>query len=343
MTMARNKQRVVSHIMEEKSYQIIKQILPTELVIREFNRPDYGIDLVIELFRKKEDKIFETLGEFIFVQVKSMENIDFKKTKIYPVQNVAKEKWKEDKSEYSIIEIAKYTLDTNSIYSIQTLGFGVSVLLFLVDIKNEDVYFVCMTDYIEKVILPQKPNYAEQKSVTINIPKMNNLKNKDISHNALNFYGKRAKLLSAFSKFHYQQIELMYATGYEFNKIIKLASYFIEQIENLDIWEYKDWQILEYYKNKIVTMKKMLLDIENNNFEDIKLTIRNLYQEAALDVEIDEIGDFVKMEINELWRGLTVLGRNYEELCREWFLPKMVGLFCSYPQMPEVIKSKESY
>ena len=81
--MAKKKQRVLQHIMEGNSYQIIKKYIPREWVIREFNRPDYGIDLVIELFEKIDEQISETLGEFIYIQVKSVKEIEIKKEKIY--------------------------------------------------------------------------------------------------------------------------------------------------------------------------------------------------------------------------------------------------------------------
>ena len=86
--MARRKQRVRQHIMEDESYEVIKRYIPNNWVIREFNRPDYGIDLVIELFEKIDEQISETLGEFIFVQVKSVEKLERKIEKIYPVDNV---------------------------------------------------------------------------------------------------------------------------------------------------------------------------------------------------------------------------------------------------------------
>ena len=75
----RRKRRVSQHVMEEASYLIIKKHIPKEWVIREFNKPDYGIDLVIELFEKIDEDISETLGEFIYVQVKSVQQLEIKK------------------------------------------------------------------------------------------------------------------------------------------------------------------------------------------------------------------------------------------------------------------------
>jgi len=66
--MAHKKRRPIQHIMEDESYKIIKDALPKHWVVRDFNRPDYGIDIVIELFEFVEKEMTETLREFIFVQ-----------------------------------------------------------------------------------------------------------------------------------------------------------------------------------------------------------------------------------------------------------------------------------
>jgi hypothetical protein len=107
--MAKKKQRVFQHIMEDESYDIIKKQIPKHWVIREFNRPDYGIDLVIEIFEIIDENVAETLGEFIYVQVKSVIEIESKYEKIFAVGNVAKGVWKENKT-YANIEVIKYRL-----------------------------------------------------------------------------------------------------------------------------------------------------------------------------------------------------------------------------------------
>lgn len=323
--MAKRKQRVRQHIMEDESYEIIKKFIPNSWVIREFNRPDYGIDLVIELFEDINDKISETLGEFIFVQVKSMEKTEQIKEKLFPVDNVAKRRWKEDKSEYVEMELVKYSFDTDSIFTIQSLGASVSVLLFLVDLESKEVYFVCLNDYIDRIILPKNPNYTNQKTYTIKIPTLNKLSNKEISNSALSFYGKRAKLLASFSKFIYQQVELEYfkmSLGSNLEEdqekqaeFIEQAQYFIEQIINLDIWSYSGWAILQHYKKEIDKLK-------------------DYFDSSDIDFSVAEFS------IWKLWDGLTILGRNYEDLCKEWFLPKFVSSITSYPKYPEVFKNK---
>ncbi|RXF70522.1 DUF4365 domain-containing protein [Arcticibacter tournemirensis] len=329
--MARKKRRVNQHIMEDESYRIIKKLIPKEWVIREFNRPDYGIDLIIELFEEIDNKTFETLGEFIYVQVKSSEQIPISTEKIYGVQNAAKGKLVQDRSKYANLDIVKYRYDTNSIYTIQSLGASVSVLLFFVDIQSEDVYFINMNDYIDKIILPQKLYYVDYGTLTIKIPTLNNLKNSAISSTALGIYGKRSKLLAAFSKFNYQRNELSYVLGIKFwpvytyrdtlekdmteKEIYDLAVFFIMQNEDLDIWKYRSWRVLPEVKKEMELLKRYLKDHQPQ-------------------------WDKARNDIIMLWQRLTSLNVMYEDLIRELYLPKMISLMTSYPYPPEIIEGK---
>ena len=331
--MVRRKQRVTQHIMEDASYRIIQKLIPKEWVIREFNRPDYGIDLIIELFEKMDDKTYETLGEFIYVQVKSSDQLPISTEKIYGVGNVAKRKWVLDRSEYANLDIVKYSYDTNSIYTIQSLGASVSVLLFLVDLQSEDVYFINMNDYIDKIVLPQKPDYVNQGTLTIKIPTLNTLKNHQVSSAALQLYGKRSKLLAAFSKFSYQRNELSYALAIKFwpvythretlekemitTEIYDLVVFFIMQNEKLDIWKYEFWRVLPDAKREMTALREYLQG-------DLKE-----WNKARNDIII-------------LWQRLTNLGTMYEDLIREWYLPKMISLWTSYPDLPETIKTSDA-
>ena len=320
--------------MEDESYQIIKKVIPKEWVIRDFNRPDYGIDLVIELFEKVNDQVAETLGEYLYVQVKSVTKTDIKKKKIYPVSNVAKGNWNEDKSEFIEIDVIKYVIDTDSVYTIQRVGGSVSVLIFVVDLNTENVYFTCLNDYIDKIILPKNSNYTSRESLTLTIPIANNLKNIEVSKRAMMFYGKRSKLLAALSVFAYQKNEIAHILGYKLypvwtyrdeiekekmysnNEVMTQVLFFINQIDGLDIWEYDGWGVLQEAKKDLIKIKERL---DQN-------------------VELDTIKD----EIVVFWHQLTNLGTMYEEICREWFLPKMIGQLTSYPTVPEIIKSKDS-
>jgi hypothetical protein len=216
-------------------------------------------------------------------------------------------------------------MDSNSIFTIQSLSSSISVLLFLVDLKSKSVYFICLNDYIDKLLLPQKPNYGDQESITLNIPILNNLSNKEISNAALKFYGKRAKLLSAFSKFSYQKNELLFLADYKSSPVItardildsktdksistikRQVLFFIEQIEYLEIWQYSEWSILGEMKLEICNLKEK---IEREELEGIELI------------------DSVLLT----WHQLSNLNNMCEELTREWFLPKYLSLLTSYPE-----------
>ncbi|MPT32710.1 MAG: DUF4365 domain-containing protein [Chryseobacterium sp.] len=328
--MIRKKQRVLQHIMEDKSYEIIKKQIPQHWVIREFNRPDYGIDLVIEIFELIDENVAETLGEFIYVQVKSSKELKINKEKIYDVGNVAKGIWIENRKSYTKLDVIKYPFDTTSLFTIQSLGGSVPILLFVVDIKNEEAYFICVNDYIDKIVLPQNPKFTEQKSLTLKIPALNRLSDKNIANNALKFYGKRAKFLAAFSKFSFQKNEIAYIYGYktypvwthrdeiekekvyEPEEIKTQLLYFISQITDLDIWLHIEWPVLPEAKRDMETLET-LLKTDQPDWQEIK------------------------NKVIILWHQLSNLGTMYEDICREWFLPKMISLLTSYPEIPEII------
>ena len=79
------KERATSHINEKKSYEILQELLPYEWVFREY-KPDYGIDMSIEIFSEINGKFF-TQGEHIYVQVKSIEKSIYKTKMIYERYN----------------------------------------------------------------------------------------------------------------------------------------------------------------------------------------------------------------------------------------------------------------
>ena len=72
----RTKRKSLSHIIDATANEIIRSKLPIYWSIRDY-KPDYGIDLAIELFEKSNDGTnnYDTLGEHIFIQVKGTKKI----------------------------------------------------------------------------------------------------------------------------------------------------------------------------------------------------------------------------------------------------------------------------
>lgn len=139
--MTTRKIRVVQHIMEDESFKIIKGILPNEWLVREY-RPDYGIDLTLEIFKyiDEEKTKAETLGEHLFIQVKSVQKLNKETVKVKSRSNVAKYKLEENNDDFIEMDIIKYQLETSELKTIQSMGAGVPVLLFYVALDTKQVF-----------------------------------------------------------------------------------------------------------------------------------------------------------------------------------------------------------
>jgi len=312
---ARRKRRTVTHIMEDRSYEVIKNALPPHWVIRPFNQPDYGIDIVIEIFNPVNEKegTFETIGEYLYVQVKSVQQIKAVKKRLYTVQNVAKGQWIENKKDYVDGQVVKYKIDTNILFTVEEMGSSICVLLFLVDLSNGKIYFSCLNDLIDKIIRPKYPHYAAQNTITIQIPAFAEIGNREVSDLALSLYGERAKLLAAFAKFYYQRNEIINYLGvkdlpvvtlrdslqnnliFDMTVFSKMIRHFISQIEYLDIWQVS-------MTGSIKVTRKLLDDLKD------LLSVSDADEKELIN------------QVVLTWHSLCNLSNIYEEIIRECFL-----------------------
>ena len=175
--------------------------MPEEWVIREYTA-DYGIDLDVELFEKCSEKVYITKGEHVLFQVKTTNSLNVKTMKILSDDM--------SNNEFYTFRVAKYSLDTDLLSTVERMGSAVPVLLCLVDNVEREGYFVCLNDYIDKILVPQNPDYHMQESVVINIPIENRISD---GKRVIEWYGKRAKLYSFFNIISSQNrgiIELVY-------------------------------------------------------------------------------------------------------------------------------------
>ena len=274
--MAHRKLRVNQHIMEDDSIQIIKRKLPKEWVIREYT-PDYGIDLKIEIFEPVNDFQFEALGEFIFAQVKSVRRTETYKIKVKSRANIAQFPLTYTSDEETEIEVLKFALDTDTIVTIQSMGAAVPVYLLYVTLDTSKIYYICLTDYIDKILIPEDPDFRSKKTKTLNIPIDNEITTDPFTFFPLRFGAVRMKFYALFVKSSYQKKVL----DYNFTEIINLeveeivekmtvflyqVLYFIE-IKSNDVWRYIDsWgglkichETLISLDDKITTYLDMLL------------------------------------------------------------------------------------
>lgn len=323
------KKRSGAHMKGEKGVSILKALFPDEWVVREYI-PDYGIDLDVELFDNKGQGLI-TKGEHVLFQVKGTEKLNKGTKKIYSRMNVEKG-YKEDKSDCYTMEVVKYSIDRDLLTAIERMGSAVPVLLCVVDIINRDAYCVCLNDYIEKVLIPQKADYYNQKTVVIDIP-IKNYVNTDAGKHIIEWYGKRAKLYAFFNKVHYQLKELQYCSSLEYKN---LSDHFLKILCRLDIWSAVDYfpalkdikKDIDYYlEHHSTEMSDKMLKTMIEREEDVDST---KYEGTYCAEEISLREFCLTSSLNRLWERLCLVADIFEENAKEAFLPSYLSNFISY-------------
>lgn len=316
------KRRSLNQIKEEISYQVLREKLPESWVIHEYG-PDYGIDCVVELFDYIDDNetMAETLGENFFVQLKASSAIEYASKRVYPRMNVEKGTLSQNTNEYIDIEVAKFQLEMSELLTVQSMGIAIPVLLILVDTNTRQAFFVCLNDYIDKVLVPEDSGYAARQSKTIYIPIKNEILNCQENLTALRAYGKRSKMYGAFNKFYYQRNEIGRAldladfhASEDVEHTIQMVTTFVETAIRQDIWSgHEFWHPISRCFQELNNLKARLSD--GIKPED--------YQQCLV---------LCKFQV---WDQLANLGNMYEELVREWFMPTFLAQFISYSEYPE--------
>lgn len=312
------KRRSINQVTEDISVRILRQKLPDSWVVHDY-KPDYGIDCVIELFEYVPDEptVAETLGEHFYVQLKGSQSVQYAVRRAYGRHNVAKGKLQETRSEYSDIPVVNFQLAVSDLLTVELLGPAVPVLLILVDVVAERAFFVCLNDYLEKIIQPEDPDYATKESKQIQIPVQNEILATGHYLVPLRAYSKRAKLYGAFNRFAYQFKEIQRRRGNarvfepaSSEDDLEMIRIFTESSLRQDVWRGHDfWE-------PMLWSHQDLLDVQTSLLEGI---------------QSDEIELFKRYCDEVVWARLNNLGNMYEELVREWFLPTVFAQMASYP------------
>ena len=317
----KGKKRSEQHISGESGVSILKEIFPKEWAIREYT-PDYGIDLDVELFEDLGNQIYRTLGEHLLFQVKSTKHLKKKTVKLYSRVNVEKE-IKELREDSCEMEIVQYSLDTDLLVTVERMGSAVPVLLSVVDLDSKKAYFVCLNDYIEKILIPSKPAFYNHKKVTINIPVRNCLNTEEGKH-IIEWYGKRPKLYAFFNKVHYQFNELQYTSDVYF---VEQTDHFLKILCRLDVWsatryfpalrdiKYDIDYYLEHHNTPLgaATLKYMI-----DKGEDVDSEI---YEATGCMSEVSFRHSNLVHSLYEIWRRASNVANIFEENAKEAYLP----------------------
>jgi hypothetical protein len=307
------KKRPDQHIIDQDGQQLLREKLPKAWLLREY-RPDYGLDFTVEVFKTLEPiegkrPMYETLGEHFFVQLKSIDDPVIKPLRIYGRSNVEKAREKLDsKDEVATIDTYRFQLEMSELVTVERMGIGIPVLLVISDLKARRCSFVCLNDYIDKILIPRHDDYRTKDSRTIHVPVANEIGSlKGLV--ALRWYAKRAKLLAAFQRFTYQFSEI----GWAFDgKWDELSRYFGERIAQYDFWDDTEMCVpIPYYA---AGLRRFLAEGRPDYFRKV--------DEAASGMSPEE---WRKADVFELWRLLSLLPKTYEDVWREWFLPTALG------------------
>ncbi|WP_374480213.1 DUF4365 domain-containing protein [Zoogloea sp.] len=188
------KRRPDQHIIDQEGQQLLRERLPRTWILREY-RPDYGLDFSIEVFKTLKSvagkrPMHETLGEHIFVQLKSVDDPEIKPLDIYSRNNVEKGRERLDREEkVGTLDTYRFSLETPELMTIERMGIGVPVLLVIADLKARRCSFVCLNDYIDKILIPRHCDYGTKEHRTVHVPVANEIGSMQ-GTTALRWYGR---------------------------------------------------------------------------------------------------------------------------------------------------------
>lgn len=297
--------------------------LPSHWVKRPIT-PDFGLDLHIEVFDQVEGspQDAETRGEHFYIQAKSVARAEIMKLKVRSRSNVAKYRPDPTSDERYEIPVIAFDLEVGELMTVEAMGNAVPALLCVADMSSKTVYYLCLNDYISKVLLPNKPLYTNQQSVTVHIPTWNVLDSLHSSFTYIQLLARRPKLYSAFNTFIYQQVELDHATRNSVSVLIdpetdqaQIAS---DIVSMLDLFLTSNLR-LDVFEAAGAGHWAPLQDL-GERFADLQAKLPKVKEPT----DQDTVRAFIK-DVDITMRMAANVGRMYEELVREWRLPTVLA------------------
>lgn len=314
------KKRSFQHLIDQDGQQLLREKLPKQWVLREY-RPDYGLDYAVEVFKNVESveggrPNHETLGEHFFVQLKSVDDPVVRSLDIFSRGNVEKAPEQLDRDDkVATVDTYPFSLETPELVTVERMGIAVPVLLMIADLKSRRCCFVCLNDYIDKILVPRHADYRVAQHRTVHVPVSNEI-GSEVGLVALRWYAKRAKLLAAFQRFFYQFSELKWAADGNWEE---LAKHFGQRIAQYDFWDDTEMcQPIRYAGDGLV---RFLREGRPHFFQRNSAALAELTEEEQAHLH--------KVDVFELWRQLSLLPKTYEDVWREWFLPTALGHLAS--------------
>jgi hypothetical protein len=327
--MNHKKQRDRRHLMEEESGNLLREALPREWAIHGY-KPDYGIDGTIEIFDPvvgKDGQVrFETLGEHIFFQLKSVEktSLDHRVAGSYgSILSGGEENYPDLSIDY---EAFIYDLEVDELLTVEAMGAALVVVLFVVALDTRTTYMISLTDYIDRVLDREAPDWHTQTKKRIFIPSALVVPGKP-SSTLLRLYSGRSKLMHLFNVASVQHHELCFAR--EAGGMRELAVRYCKRLLALDVWGIGAfWIILAQYHTRLRAWQEFLSgDITAQSRLGFVMSLGQLQESGTPEEEIHRIREeLIDQQLLGLWDGLRALGATHEEMVREWGMPTYFGI-----------------
>lgn len=120
-------------------------LFPSHWVVRPLPH-DFGLDLSVEVFHEDKPGHYVTRGEHLYVQVKTTTHHD---------------------------GLARFTAGTSDLLLAEAMGASVPVLLLHLNRSDKLLHYVCLTDYIDKILRSDKPNWKNDATTVVYFPSDN--------------------------------------------------------------------------------------------------------------------------------------------------------------------------
>lgn len=294
---------------------------PPEWVVRPIQY-DYGLDLEVEIFHAVPSdhgkQKYQTWGEHVYLQVKTTDRFTFSK---YEDGNY-------------VTDVLNFSIETSELKLVEAMGASVPVVLLVVDRAEMKIFYVCLNDYISKKLATGNPRWRDQRSITLYVPVRNQIRVTDEDFDPSSHRGyfarlaRRSKIYSAANLTHHYAVELEHALSrlgeedIEPTAFQSAAAEFIQKVETftneiaqLDIWRKTDneWAALESHRQT--------LDALMDRTSGLKARLSTLVDppKGFEDAAFHFLGD--ANFLNSVFRSLSLLGREYEQIARLEGLP----------------------
>jgi len=321
----RGKRRNEQHLIDAAGSQLFQSCIPEQWVIHPY-RPDYGLDFLVELFKEVvpspgRGRTYESLGEHLYVQLKSRRATNKKRVRIFGRYNVEKRAEILDRTDcLGTMDIIQQSLDGPLLETVERMGVGVPVLLVTADLSAQACYFICLNDYIDKILVPRFGPGATGRSRSIEIPAANRLSPEGGRDDVLRWYGKRVKLYAAFQRFIFQSGNLR--EEQDPRKLLALARVFASRVARYDLWDDTGtWEVLAHF-GEAVRHFMSTGDATNIRLNPVSDVATKRFEQSRANANTSRVK---ASDVLRLWDLLATLPGNFEDICREWFLPTAMG------------------